>query len=184
MIPKELCFGQRIDPTNNLIEPWLVNDAMDVIKNWDLKNMKVLEYGAGLSTLWWADKCKEVVTIEAAEDWYLKMNAVKPANVDLHYRPCNEGNQSKIDFYTSLPTDFSPDIIVVDGILRYECIQKALTLPRPLILIVDNFMQAFVFMCPAAVDLLKDFPGTLYEQKNHTDHDGINKWKTGIWEIE
>lgn len=102
----------------------------------------------------------------------------------MYYRPTNEGDQTKIEYYTNVPDGFVPDIVIVDGVLRYECIQKALTLPRPITLIVDNFMQAFVFMCPSAVEILKPFKGELYEQTDHTNNDGVNKWKTGIWNIK
>jgi hypothetical protein len=179
----ELCEFQKIDPSNNLVYPWLTHPALEEIQKWNLDGLSVLEYGAGLSTLWWASKCKEVYSIEANQDWFLRINEIKPANVGLSYRPCNEGDQSKIEFYTSIPEDFIPDIVVVDGILRYECIQKALTLPRPLTLIVDNWQQDQVFICPAAEDLMKDYEGQFYVQTDHRDHNG-RPWQTGIWNLK
>lgn len=183
----ELCFGQRIDYTNNLVEPWLANPAMDVIKSWDLSNKLVLEWGAGLSTLWWADKCKYVYSIEAESNWFTRIVELKNghqlmAKAEIHYRNVNEGDQTKIDFYTEVPAWYQPDIIVVDGVLRYECILKALTLQRPLILIVDNWQQDYVFICPAAEKALEGFTGNVYVQPDHTNHEG-RPWATGIWSI-
>jgi hypothetical protein len=59
-----------------------------------------------------------------------------------------------------------------------------LTLPRPFVLIVDNWFQSYVFICPAAVELLKDFEQQIFEQADHTDNDGVNKWKTAIFYIK
>lgn len=179
----ELCFGQKIDPENSLVMPWFTHPALDEICKWDLKNKKVLEYGAGASTLWWGNKCKEVYSIEANSDWFLIVNNQKPLNVGISFRPCNEGDQTYIDFYTSIPSDFIPDIVVVDGILRYECILKALALPRPLILIVDNWQQDYVFICPAAEEAMRGFVGQFYVQPDHKDHEG-RPWTTAIWHLK
>ncbi len=179
---------QRFDPTNGLVEPWLTHPALDVIKSWDLSDKLVLEYGAGLSTLWWADKCKYVMSIEADAKWFADI--VRQRNerglegkAELHYRNCNEGDQTKIDFYTEVPAWYTPNIVVVDGILRYECILKALELPRPLTLIVDNWQQDYVFICPAAEEALKGFTGNVYVQPGHTNHEG-RPWATAIFNIE
>lgn len=174
---------QITDPENGLTMPWYSHPALEEIRKWDLADKRVLEYGAGASTLWWGSKCKQVYSIEANEDWFLRINELRPPNVAVSLRSCNEGDQTKIEFYTSIPDDFIPDIVVVDGILRYECILKALTLPRPLILIVDNYMQDYVFVCPAAEEALEDFEGKHYFQPGHTDHSG-RPWQTAIWHLK
>lgn len=179
---------QRFDPTNNLVEPWLTHPALEVIKGWELANSKVLEWGSGLSTAWWADKCEQVISVETDPVWFAQVNELLHSkndytNAQLYYRNVHEGDQTKIDFYTEVPTWFHPNIVIVDGVLRYECIQKALTLPRPLTLIVDNWQQDYVFICPAAEELLKGFTGNLYVQPDHTNHEG-RPWTTAIFTIE
>jgi hypothetical protein len=72
------------------------------------------------------------------------------------------------------------DIAIVDGVHRYECIEYAVNILKPDILIVDNWMQSFVFMCPSAEEILKPYKKEIFEQANHLDNDGINKWKTMI----
>jgi hypothetical protein len=178
---------QRFDPTNGLVEPWLTHGALDVIKTWDLADKKVLEWGSGLSTLWWADKCELVMSIEADAKWWADINlrlselGLLPKAKSI-YRNCNEGDQTKIDFYTEVPAWFRPDIVVVDGVLRYECILKALTFPRPLKLIVDNWQQDYIFICPAAEKALEGFKGNIYVQPDHTNHEG-RPLATAIFEI-
>jgi len=184
----QLCFGQKIDPKTWHLFPWFTHGALDVLDGMDLSDKNILEWGSGSSTVWFAAKAKSVVSIEANSEWYGKV--VQELNqhnlfhkVNLILRQTNEGDQSKIDYYTEVPEGFKPDIVVVDGILRYECILKALTLPRPLTLIVDNWMQSYVFMCPAAEEALKGFKSLIFEQADHVDNDGVNKWKTAIFEI-
>lgn len=179
---------QIIDPSNNLVYPWLTHPALEVIKTLDLANELVLEWGAGLSTLWWADKCKYVMSIEADQKWFSEIVRLKNEKgldhkVELHYRNVHEGDQTKIDFYTEVPKWYTPDIVIVDGVLRYECILKALTLLRPLILIVDNWQQDRIFICPAAEKALAGFTGNVYVQPDHKDHEG-RPWATGIWKID
>lgn len=179
---------QRFDPTNNLVEPWLTHPALDVIKGWDLSDKQVLEWGSGLSTIWWANKCRYVMSIEANPQWFADVIKLRDENnlqekAEINYRNCNEGDQEKIDFYTDVPKWYTPDIVIVDGILRYECILKALTLCRPLILIIDNWQQDYVFICPAAEKALEGFTGNVYVQPDHTNHEG-RPWATAIFYIE
>lgn len=181
----ELSFGQRIDETSGLVECWFTWGALDAIKAMDLSDKVVWMFGAGLGDVWLAKRCKELHIVERDWAWINKCHEQKNIN-DVHnltyyHRPCNDSSGMD-EMYCDIPINV--DVVIVDDAYRYECIVKAFSLPRPLTLIVDNFMQAFVFMCPAAVELLKDFDGTLYEQENHEDHDGINKWKTGIWNIK
>lgn len=184
----QLCDFQKIDPSNNLVYPWYTHDALKEIETWDLKDKHVLEYGAGLSTFWWADKAKAIVSIETNREWFEKIYTKLPPNAQIYLREFNEGDQSKIEEYTNIPTsfvggdEFKPDIVVVDGILRYECILKALTLPRPLTLIVDNWDQDYVFICPAAETVMKDYEGKFFVQHDHKNHEG-KPWKTAIWHL-
>lgn len=181
---------QRIDPTNNLVEPWLVHPALDVIKTWSLSDKKVLEWGAGLSTLWWADKCKEVYSIEANQQWFANINnrlqeRGLAKKVTLVYRNANEGDQTKIDFYTDVPKWFIPDIVVVDGILRNECLLKGieiLSANNGGIVIADNVWQDYVWMSPASLEIMAPYKPILYTQEDHKDNEG-NKWKTAIFTV-
>lgn len=180
---EQLSFGQRIDESLGILEPWLTNPAMDVIKTWWLADKVVLEYGGGSSSIWWAAKAKKCYTIEANKQWYEDILKEKEqryiTNLDVILREVNEGDQTKVDYYTEVPKGCKPNIVLVDGILRYECILKALILPRPLTLIVDNWNQDYVFICPAAEKALEGQELLIFPQPNHENHEG-NCWKTLI----
>lgn len=100
-------------------------------------------------------------------------------NVTYHFRPCDDC--SGMDkYYCEIPKDVKVDVLINDDAYRFEVIEKALTLPRPLTLIVDNWMQDFVFFCPKGEELLKDFKQEIFPCTTHTDHEG-NCWKTAIF---
>jgi len=177
----ELCFGQKIDPENGLIMPWLTHRALDALSNMDLSDKIVWMWGAGMGDKWLAQRCAELHVVERNTDWLLKVANNTMQNQHYYHRPCNEGSGAQ-DMYCDVPINLHPDVFIVDDAYRYECILKVIE-HKPCMLIVDNWQQDYVFMCPAAEDALKGFKGTVFTQEDHLDHEG-NPWKTGIWEIK
>lgn len=198
---RELVQWQLIDPSNNCVFPWFTHPFLEVLKTWDLKDKVVLEYGAGRSTSWWADKAKYVVAVEANKDYFIQVLAeLQERNLMHKAYVCgveiNEGEQDQElqGEYVNAPwqsfeivpeeaTTLRFDIIVVDGVLRYECIREGIKIlsQHGGKLIVDNWQQDG-FICPACADLLKPYEGHIYRQEDHTDHHG-NPWQTAYWEI-
>ena len=182
----ELVQWQKLD-SNGICYPWFTHPFLEVLDGWDLKDKTILEYGGGKSTIWWGSRAKEVYTVETNDEWlkYIDQELMgchgRYGNIKLFHRPVNEGDQTKIDYYTELPDGCNPDIVVIDGVLRHECLLKALTLPRPLIIIHDNWQQDG-FVCPASEEVMKKFEIHNFIQEDHTDNHG-RKWATAYWEI-
>lgn len=177
----ELSFGQRIDPENGLVECWFTHGALDAIKSMDLSDKVVWMFGAGKGDAWLAKRCKWLHVVERDFQWYIfgKDTNVKYGdirNLTYHYRPCNDCSGMD-EMYCDITEDV--DVVINDDAYRYEVIEKALTLPRPLILITDNWMQDYVFYCPKGELLLRDFKQNIYPCTAHTNHEG-NCWKTAI----
>lgn len=177
----ELSFGQKIDD-NGLIMPWLTHLALDEISSIDLSDKIVLMFGAGLGDAWLAKRCKKLYVVERNGEWLMKaaeicqMNVVD--NIEYLHRPCNDCSGMD-EYYCQIPEGVRVDVLINDDAYRFEVIVKALTLPRPLVLITDNWMQDYVFLCPKGEELLKDFEHTIYPCTTHTNHEG-NCWKTAI----
>jgi predicted O-methyltransferase YrrM len=173
--------------------PWFTLPCLEWLIQQDLSDKTILEYGSGFSTLWLAKRCKDIVSIEANKEWYNKIVAKLIGNLKdtSHYllRETNEGEQDKIDFYCnapdSIPFPKQYDIVIVDGILRNECLQKAIKLlsKKGGIIIADNWIQSYVWMSPAAIEIMKPYEVTIFEQSDHINNDGINKWKTAVFKI-
>lgn len=200
----ELCFGQRIDTELGILEPWYTNPAMDRIKTWDLKDKVIMEWGMGSSTKWWATKSKLVLGVDHNIDWYNHVNLDLTSSgliskTNIGFVQTHEGDQSenrdnyichydKVNSLIKNNTDFNLvgkiDIAIVDGIHRYECAEYAVKVLKPQIIIIDNYQQDYVFICPKLDELLvkgETYKAKeVYAQENHTDHSG-NCWKTAIF---
>lgn len=178
---ENLSFGQRIDPENGLVECWFTWGALDEIKSMDLTDKVIWMWGAGLGDIYLSKRCKELHVVERNNEWLLECVSRKfhnnADNLFYYHRPCNDSS-GEDKMYCEIPIHV--DVTIVDDAYRYECIVKALEVPRPLLLIVDNWMQDFVFYCPKGEELLKDFKSNIYECATHTDHEG-NRWKTAIF---
>lgn len=185
----DLVQWQEIDPSNNLVKPWFTHPFLEELATWDLKGKYILEYGGGKSSPWWREKSWYVATVETIEHWADKIKEwcnyfEVPGNGDVMYRPVNEGERDKEEWYVKAGDTFvNYDIVVVDGIFRYECMVHAIELlkDRGGKIIVDNWDQDG-FLCPACVELMATYEGHIYPQPDHTDHHG-NCWKTAYFVI-
>ena len=160
--------------------PWLTYPAIEFIKKRINKDLSVFEYGCGGSTLWWAPRVREVVSVEHDKKWYDKVVSKVPDNVSInHIELVYGGNYSKK--ITEFKNKF--DIIVIDGRDRVNCALNcldALTLNG--VIIWDNSDRPeysdgytyltehgfnkieFVGMCP--VVNFKTETGIFYRQNN------------------
>jgi predicted O-methyltransferase YrrM len=96
--------------------------AIAFLENRDFRERRVLEWGSGQSTFWWAVRAQHVVSYESDTEWFESVRRRAPANVlvrlvsnDLH----------------DLPADFAGqrfDVVVVDGLDRLRCAEKSLDL--------------------------------------------------------
>ena len=118
----------KIDPV-----PWLVPDIIPTIAGLLTKNSKVLEFGSGGSTLWFAGLAGEVVSVEHDAGWHARVRAEIPAHVYL----TREEPPYRI-FTRSLPDNYF-DLVLVDGRRRCDCmIASFRTLKKGGYLVLDN----------------------------------------------
>jgi predicted O-methyltransferase YrrM len=104
--------------------PWLGFRAIRFLDELIEKDWKILEFGSGMSTLWFAKRCSLVVSIESDKVWYEKIEAIlremEFKNVDYLYRV---GDQ-----YHSLHEyrDSFFDLVLVDGFERDKTMRTAI----------------------------------------------------------
>lgn len=123
---------------NNPDKPWLTQDSNKFLEQYLTKEDNVLEFGSGGSTLFFAKKCKHIVTFEHDILWYNKIiTEIKKKdlkNIQLNYFQ----DESYYKEVNKLNDQFF-DVVLVDGIFRAECTK--LSLPKIKnggILIIDN----------------------------------------------
>jgi len=116
-----LRLQQSVDAKGDPI-PWFTYSAVYFLTHRVKKGMRVFEYGSGLSTVWWAQHVKEVVSAEHHEGWYKKMKEILPGNASVHYIELHpNGEYSKEALRHG-----KFDIIVVDGRDRNNCALNSL----------------------------------------------------------
>lgn len=107
--------------------PWYTYPCIDFLKCRSFEGMKVLEFGAGQSTLWWAKNAAEVVSFEGNKEWYDYLLTQIPANVALRFARADNPQVCVEDVTKGLSqipiSQF--DIVIIDGLWRFELIEIA-----------------------------------------------------------
>lgn len=140
--------GKHRDRNKNYL-PWFSYPAIEALGNWNLADKRVFEYGAGYSTLYWASRAREVVSVEHNRAWYEKIATLAPQNVRLipaliekdEAEPSPELRQQFKAYAGAIDGSFH--VIVIDGYarsrVRYQCAQMALGhLESNGLIILDN----------------------------------------------
>ncbi len=104
-----------IDKDGNSI-PWYTYPAIEYIKQLDFSEKEVFEYGSGYSSIFWAGRCKSLVSVEDNEEWYNKIKIKLPINVDYYFL-----NDKKSYINVISNNDKKFDVIIIDGSHRDEC---------------------------------------------------------------
>ncbi len=108
--------NNALDKENNPI-PWFTYPIIDFISDRLSKDLEILEFGAGNSTLFFAQRVKTVVSIEHNERWHKKISQISPPNVKIIL-------ESNLDNYSKKASDLNMkfDVIIIDGEKRNSCI--------------------------------------------------------------
>lgn len=114
---------ERRRPTVESRLPWL---PFEVIRRMDrvlTPASRVFEYGGGGSTLWFAQRAGEVVTVEHDRTWFdlLDARCASLTNVRLLHEP-----EPKSAGYTAAAVGGEWDLVVVDGRERVACVREAM----------------------------------------------------------
>ena len=116
--------------------PWYSYPAIEFLEQFDFSKNKVLEYGCGNSTIWWAKKCRSVISIEHDQKYYKYIKSLNLNNLELRlFKKKREYiNQRELT---------NSEIIIIDGNFRKEIIEKLIENREKIknkntIIIIDN----------------------------------------------
>ncbi|HEX8878134.1 MAG TPA: class I SAM-dependent methyltransferase [Phycisphaerales bacterium] len=113
--------------------PWITYPAFHYLDQLDLSAFRVLETGAGSSTLYWGARTREVVTIEHDPDWRRFVTRPLPANCTVSIT--NEAEYAAA--FAAAPGTF--DLIIIDGRERFSCTEAAAAKLNPAgMILLDN----------------------------------------------
>jgi hypothetical protein len=101
--------------------PWFAYSAIDFLETYLRPEMRVFEFGSGGSTLFFARRCRSVVSIEDNARWRDivagKLSSRGVAHVDLRHVPVKFTNEQEFErsTYVSAVRQSRAHVIVVDG---------------------------------------------------------------------
>lgn len=171
-------LGLPVDSDGNPL-PWYTLPAIDFLKNRLQHNFRVFEYGSGYSSLWYAERVEEVLSVEDDTEWATHMQDRAPSNLNVIHQP-------DLNAYPKTVTDHGRfEIIVVDGCVRRECVKPALeAVANDGIIILDDFerwetddwralrdagFRELPFVGPKAQRLTESNTAILYRDQNCLD---------------
>jgi len=117
------CLEGRAVDADGRARPWMTYPALDYLSRKDCSLLRVFEYGAGQSTLWWGLRVRELVSCEHDSAYADALRPLLPPNAQMVVRPLSGQGVA----YSDAPSEFPPcfDLIVVDGRRRVECLRRA-----------------------------------------------------------
>ena len=103
--------------------PWLGYRAVQALDRLIQPDWNILEFGSGMSTLFFARRARHLVSIESEPDWHRQMSQTLEqqglTNVDYRLRDI-----ATYVHHSDLP-DASFDLVIVDGLLRDQTAEVA-----------------------------------------------------------
>jgi len=143
LIPSNYWNGRN---TLDLEYPWLVPEAISVLESILKKDMKVLEFGTGGSSIFFARRCASVLGYESNYEWMEKVKAaIKEKGLDnIEIRTLGEQPEGIFDV---ILIDSDPTLTS-----RPSCCSKAIQcMKEETIVIVDNYAEIY---CDGIEELL------------------------------
>lgn len=111
--------------------PWLTYPAIRFLAPRIRSDFAVFEFGAGGSTLWWAERVARVVAVEHNPVWLDVVRQRAPGNATVLF--------AEAEGYPGAARGGLWDVVVVDGICRTDCARQSLEALTPAGVVVwDN----------------------------------------------
>ncbi len=133
---------ERQSPVRNNGDPipWVTYSFIDFIQQRLTKDIRMLEFGSGNSTLFYAARVGKLYSVEHDLGWYEKTKSIIPQDVTLAHIPLAYG-----DSYSKYATNINEplDIIIVDGRDRVNCAKESVgALSETGVLVLDDAERA------------------------------------------
>lgn len=115
--------------------PWITYPALEFLSQFNYTECDVFEFGAGNSTLFWAGRARNVISVETDTEWFEALQKKKPSNVQLSHI-----DEAKEFAESILQADRTFDVIVIDSLKhRYGATLNAMQKISPGgIIVFDN----------------------------------------------
>ena len=115
---------------------WFSYPAIDYLETLDFKNIIVLEFGSGQSTLWWQQRCLKISSFENDKKWFDHIQKHININNSLNLIQNNKLSNQQLSIVKSEKFD----VLIIDGSYdRFEALNLSINyLSEKGIVIIDN----------------------------------------------
>ena len=129
--------------------PWMNYAIISIFESRLTNDLTVFEYGSGMSTLFFAERTKEVHSVEYDPEWYREIIDLAPSNVTVELIP-QDVNGDYCNSIGSGGRDY--DLVVIDGRDRVNCFKCALSrlTDRGVIILDDSDRERYMSVFPLA----------------------------------
>lgn len=202
-------WREKLDKKSNPLQdekPWITFSALDFLEKTLTKDMRVYEYGMGGSTLFFAKRVKEIVSVEHDKKWFnLVQETIKkkgygnwkgyllepeittdkvnidPSHPDSYTSedPCfNEKKFINYAVHIDKYSDEYFDLIVIDGRARPSCFKHSLTkVKKGGFIVLDNSERNYYSFIHKSLDNSNWWKNNFYGPGPY----GENFWQTSFW---
>lgn len=102
--------------------PWFTYSFIDFMQDRLTKEQRVFEFGSGNSTVFFAEKCQSIHSIEHHQEWYQLGVSQKPENAELTFIELDkDGKYCR----AAKDTEKTYDIVIIDGRDRVNCCKQS-----------------------------------------------------------
>jgi len=116
--------------------PWLNYPVIHFLDNRLNEEMSMFEYGSGASTIWYAQRTRQVLSCENDEVWFTKVEKMTATQPNVQVKLATE-KQAYVQEILNYKQAF--DVIIIDGRWRNQCAQNCLAALKPNgVVIFDN----------------------------------------------
>lgn len=167
-------WWKHLRPGRNSVSdqmPWMAFGAIEYLDRLARPDMCVFEYGSGGSTLFWAARVRQVISVEHDKAWFEKLQEqlLKRGIKNVEYQYIAAGDKGKAGGYPGNPADYLSadqhyagktfeayvksidqypdeyfDLVVIDGRARPSCILHAVSkIKKNGYLVVDNSERGY-----------------------------------------
>lgn len=119
-------------------KPWIAYDSIKMLEKHLTKESRVLEFGSGMSTIWYSKHAGYVCSVDDHRPWFNKITArIKKDSIkNIHYQFA-QSEETYSSFMSEDQKGF--DLIMIDGSCRSMCVLMASKLLKPGgVLYLDN----------------------------------------------
>ncbi len=105
---------------NNEPIPWYSYPSIEYLSNLDFRQKTIFEYGSGNSSAFWAQRCRQILSVEDNAEWHKIVSASLQSNQRLLLV-----TERELYIAAVSQSEVRPDVIIVDGSHRFACAEAA-----------------------------------------------------------